>query len=313
MKQTKTTLTKTWVVAALACVCCLLWGSAIPLIKTGYRLMQVDSADTASQIVFAGVRFALAGILVLIFASISERKVMIPDRTILKYAVPVCLAQTVCQYFFFYIGVAHTSGVKGAIITGLGNFIAILLSCFIFRKERMTGRKMIGCILGFAGVVVINLMGKSLDMGFTLTGEGFILISQVAYGISTILINIYSKKVSPVVLSGTQFTMGGIVLFLIGKIMGGHLGVVNAAGIGIIFYLAMVSAVAYTLWSVLLAWNDVSRVAIFGFVNPLFSVILSALVLGEVRQAFNLGSLIALFLVCVGIYVVNRKDKASVH
>ena len=87
----------------------------------------------------------------------------------------------------------------------------------------------------------------------------------------------------------------------------------NAAGIGIIFYLAMVSAVAYTLWSVLLAWNDVSRVAIFGFVNPLFSVILSALVLGEVRQAFNLGSLIALFLVCVGIYVVNRKDKASVH
>ena len=179
MEQTKTTLTKTWVVAALACVCCLLWGSAIPLIKTGYRLMQVDSADTASQIVFAGVRFALAGILVLIFASISERKVMIPDRTILKYAVPVCLAQTVCQYFFFYIGVAHTSGVKGAIITGLGNFIAILLSCFIFRKERMTGRKMIGCILGFAGVVVINLMGNSLDVGFKLTGEGFILIAQL--------------------------------------------------------------------------------------------------------------------------------------
>ena len=297
MEQTKTTLTKTWVVATLACVCCLLWGSAIPLIKTGYRLMQVDSADTASQIVFAGVRFAL----------------MIPDRTILKYAVPVCLAQTVCQYFFFYIGVAHTSGVKGAIITGLGNFIAILLSCFIFRKERMTGRKMIGCILGFAGVVVINLMGNSLDVGFKLTGEGFILIAQFSYGMSTVLINIFSRKVSPVILSGTQFTMGGIVLFLIGKIMGGHLGVVNAAGIGIIFYLAMVSAVAYTLWSVLLAWNDVSRVAIFGFVNPLFSVILSALVLGEVRQAFNLGSLIALFLVCVGIYVVNRKDKASVH
>ena len=102
MRQTKTTLTKTWVVAALACVCCILWGSAIPVIKTGYRMLQVDSADTASQIVFAGIRFALAGILVLIFASVSERKVMLLDRTVLKYAVPVCLAQTVCQYFFFY-------------------------------------------------------------------------------------------------------------------------------------------------------------------------------------------------------------------
>ena len=310
MKQKKTTLTKTWVVVALACVCCLLWGSAIPVIKTGYRLMQVDSADTASQIVFAGVRFALAGILVLIFASVSERKVMIPDLTVLKYAVPVCLAQTVCQYFFFYIGVAHTSGVKGAIITGLGNFIAILLSCLVFRKERMTSRKMFGCILGFAGVVVINMMGNSLDGGFRLTGEGFILITQFSYGMSTVLINIFSRKVSPVVLSGTQFTMGGIVLFFIGKVMGGHLGNVTAGGIGIVFYLAMVSAVAYTLWSVLLAYNDVSKVAIFGFVNPLFSVILSALILGEFHQAFNMGSLIALFLVCVGIYIVNRKKSS---
>ena len=305
MVQKKNTLTKTGIVALLACVCCILWGSAIPVIKTGYRLMEVDAADTASQIVFAGVRFTLAGLLVLIFASIREKKVLIPDRTILKYAVPVCLAQTVGQYFFFYIGVAHTSGVKGGIITGLGNFIAILMSCLIVRNERMTGRKMAGCVLGFAGVVVINLMGKSLDMGFTLTGEGFILISQVAYGISTILINIYSEKVSPVVLSGTQFTMGGIVLTLIGVGMGGHLGNVTAVGVVSIFYLAMVSAVAYTLWSVLLAWNDVSKVAIFGFVNPLCSVILSALILGEVKQAFNTGSLAALLLVCAGIYIVN--------
>ena len=132
MVQKKNTLTKTGIVALLACVCCILWGSAIPVIKTGYRLMEVDAADTASQIEFAGIRFTLAGLLVLIFASIREKKVLIPDRTILKYAVPVCLAQTVGQYFFFYIGVAHTSGVKGGIITGLGNFIAILMACLIY-------------------------------------------------------------------------------------------------------------------------------------------------------------------------------------
>ena len=307
MTQKQNTLTKTGIVALLACICCILWGSAIPVIKTGYRLMQVDSADTASQIVFAGVRFTLAGILVLIFASIREKKVMIPDKEILKYAVPVCLAQTVGQYFFFYIGVAHTSGVKGGIITGLGNFIAILMSCLIFRNERMTGRKIAGCVLGFAGVVVINLMGNSLDMGFNLTGEGFVLISQMSYGMSTVLISIYSKKISPVVLSGTQFTMGGILLFVTGILMDGHLEHITFASSLLILYLALVSAVAYTLWSVLLTYNPVSKVAIFGFVNPLCSVMLSALVLGEVRQAFNLGSLIALVLVCVGIYVVNYK------
>ena len=202
MTQKQNILTKTGIVALLACVCCILWGSAIPVIKTGYRFLHVDSSDIASQIVFAGVRFTLAGILVLIFASIREKKVMIPDKEILKYAVPVCLAQTVGQYFFFYIGVANTSGVKGGIITGLGNFIAILLSCLVFRNERMTRRKIAGCVLGFAGVVVINLLGNSLDMGFKLIGEGFVLIAQLSYGISTVLINLFSRKVSPVVLSG---------------------------------------------------------------------------------------------------------------
>ena len=177
MKTEHHTLTKTWVVAALASLCCILWGSAIPMIKTGYRLLQVDTTNTASQIVFAGIRFALAGLFVLIFASIQKKKVTLPDGKILKYAVPVCLAQTVGQYFFFYIGVAHTSGVKGGIITGLGNFIAILMSCLIVRNEKLTGRKLTGCILGFAGVVVINLLGNSLDFGFTMMGEGFVLIS----------------------------------------------------------------------------------------------------------------------------------------
>ena len=102
--------------------------------------------------------------------------------------------------------------------------------------------------------------------------------------------------------------MGGIVLTLIGIGMGGRpLGNIITGGLSIIFYLALVSAVAYTPWSILLAWNDVSKVAIFGFVNPLCSAILSALILGEVKQAFNVGSLVALVLVCAGIYIVNRR------
>ena len=187
-------LTRTWVVAALACVCCILWGSAIPVIKTGYRILAVDSADTASQIVFAGIRFALAGILVLLFASFREKRVVLPDGKIFKYVIPVCFAQTFVQYFFFYIGVAHTSGVKGGIITGLGNFIAILMACLLVRNEKMTGRKLAGCILGFAGVVIINMAGGSMEMGFRLTGEGFVLIAQLSYGASTVLINIFSQK-----------------------------------------------------------------------------------------------------------------------
>ena len=43
---------KTVVVWFGALLCCLLWGSAFPCIKIGYRLFEVDAADTASQILF---------------------------------------------------------------------------------------------------------------------------------------------------------------------------------------------------------------------------------------------------------------------
>jgi len=310
MKQTF--LTKNWVVAGLAVICCVLWGSAITTIKTGYSLMAISTDDTAAQIVFAGIRFTLAGILVVLFACVRERRLLLPSKTIIKLAFPLCLAQTVGQYFFFYVGVAHTSGVKSSILTGLGNFIAILLSCLIFRQEKMTRNKMIGCILGFAGVVVINLMGNQLDMGFGLAGEGALLISQVAYALSTVLINLFSKQESPVILSGYQFFIGGLILTAIGIVMGGKLQQIPLSGALVLLYLAFVSAVAYTLWSILLAYNPVSKVAIYGFVNPLCSVLLSAMILGETKQAFHAGSLIALMLVCGGIYIVNKNHTKKI-
>ena len=299
-------LKKKSVVGLLALICCILWGSAIPSIKSAYAIMELPSSDVASQVLFAGCRFTLAGIMVALFACIREKKLLLPDANVLKLAPILCLAQTVGQYFFFYIGVAHSSGVSGAIITGIGNFIAILFSCLILRMENMTSRKAMGCLLGFAGIVIINLFGGGELGGFHMMGQGFLLISQTMYAISSVMIAIFSKKASPVLLSGYQFFIGGLLLCAIGCGMGGQLTGMTASAAIILLYLAMVSAVAYTLWSILLAHNPVSNVAIWGFINPLASVILSALVLKEYAQAFHIRSLIALACVCLGIFIVNK-------
>ena len=55
-------LQKGVVVMLLALVCAMLWGSAFPCIKIGYGLFRVASGDAAGQILFAGIRFTLAGI-----------------------------------------------------------------------------------------------------------------------------------------------------------------------------------------------------------------------------------------------------------
>lgn len=308
MKTKTQMLTKGWVVALLALVCCTLWGSAFPCIKIGYSLFKISSADTGTQILFAGLRFILAGVLTIIIGSFMQKKILLPTKGSAGSIFKLCMFQTVIQYFFFYVGLAHTTGVKGAIITGTNTLIAILAASLIFHQENLTTQKMIGCLVGFAGVILANLNGSGIDFDITLSGEGFMLISATSYALSSIYLKKYSKDANPVMLSGYQFGVGGIILTMIGLVMGGRLTEVNLAGIGMLIYLAFVSAAAYSIWGILLKHNPVSKVTVYGFMNPVIGVLLSALLLHEGAQAFSLKNMIALILVAAGIYAVNSRS-----
>ncbi|OUO59590.1 hypothetical protein B5F74_07940 [Collinsella sp. An271] len=307
-RQEQPILTRTWCVCLLALVCCALWGSAIPCIKTGYALLGISSADVPSELFFAGLRFMLAGVLALAAASISERRLVRVKRSSAPMVVCLALAQTIVQYAFFYIGVSNASGVKGSIVNASATFLAILIAALIFRQEQLTPRKIVGCAVGFAGVVLVNLTG-SLEGAMTLTGEGFILIAAASSGFSAALIRIYSQCENPVALSGTQFILGGAVLAAVGAALGGKLSQLTPAGIGMLVYLACVSAVAYSLWSILLKFNPTSRVVIYEFMNPVFGVIISAALLGENATLPWRQTLAALALISAGILIVNREKK----
>lgn len=304
MKQN--TLTKTPVVCALAILCCVLWGSATPSIKKGYELFAIASNDTAAQILFAGMRFVLAGFLTILFGSIISRQVLVPKKGSIPSILKLALVQTVLQYVFFYIGHAHTSGVKAAIINGSNVFIAILFAVFLFKYEKMTLVKLIGCIAGFAGIVIINLSGSGFDTSVSFAGEGAILISAAAYALSSGLIKKYSQSENPVVLSGYQFFTGGAVMCIAAFIAGGRVTGFTPASTMLLIYLALISAVAYTVWGILLKYNSVAKVTVFGFTNPIFGVILSAIFLGERGQAFGLQGIAALILVSFGIFIINK-------
>ncbi len=308
-KQTKEQfMTRSLTVWFGALVCCLLWGSAFPSIKIGYQLMNISSDQTSAQILYAGCRFFLAGGMVILIGSVTKRKKLVPTRKELPKIALLSLFQTILQYLFFYIGLANTSGVKASIITGMNVFVAILFAAYVFHQERITTRKMLGCFIGFLGVVLVNLTGNGLDGGFALNGEGFIFLSTIAYAVSSALIKNFSQKHDPVLFSGYQFLFGGAVMIVFGILMGGSFSSVSAPAVGMLIYLAFISAAAYTLWGILLKYNPVSRVAVFGFMNPVFGVILSALFLNE-GDMLSFTSGLALLLVCAGIYIVNREKQ----
>lgn len=293
-----------YIVGLLAILCCSLWGSAFPCIKIGYQMFEIGAGDTASQILFAGIRFALAGALTVIIGSIAAKKPLIPKRgkTFSKIAA-LSMVQTVIQYVFFYSGLARAGGVSSSIINGSNVFLAVLISALVFKTEKLTGRKVFGCILGFAGVVTVSMGGGGVS--FSPTGEGFILIAALAYAVSTAMIKIFSEDENPVLLSGWQFGLGGVIMIIIGLLAGGRIETASAGGIVLLFYMACISAVSYSIWGLLMKYNDVSRVSVFGCANPIMGTVLSAIFLKE-SSVIGLQIILALLLVSAGIYVVNK-------
>ncbi len=299
---------KTAVVWIGALICCALWGSAFPSVKTGYVLFSVDTTNAPSLFLFAGSRFTIAGILAIIIGSIIQKKVLVPKRESWKKIVKLSLFQTVGQYVFFYISVANSTGVRSSILNGINVFIAIFIACVIFKQERLTSSKIIGSIIGFAGLAVVCLSGSTLEFGFTLLGDAFMIFSACCYAVSSVFIKRYSQHEDPVTLSGYQFFMGGIIMIIMGLLLGGKIEAVSAASYILLLYLGCISAVAYSLWGILLKNNDVSRITVFGFMTQIFGVVFSAIFLKE-TAAVNAGCVIALVLVCSGIFIVNKRSR----
>ena len=298
------------VVCLLAAFCCLLWGSAFPAVKIGYALLHISSADTARQFTFAGLRFFLAGVLTLALKSISLGRPALPSgRASLGRALRLGLVQTFVQYALFYVGMAHSSGVKGSVIMATHVFFAIVISAKLFHYEQLEGGKVLGCLVGFAGVLLINLTGSGLQGGFTLLGDGAVLLTALSNGLSVSLFKRYAAHEDTLILCGCQFVLGGVLLLAAGLLLGGALPAFSPRAALLLGYMALLSAVAQTIWSALTKYNPVGRVAVYGFLNPVFGVLLSALLLGEGAQAFTVYSLAALILVCAGILLVNRSGK----
>ncbi|HSH36987.1 DMT family transporter, partial [Schnuerera sp.] len=209
--------TKKLNILIISLICMALWGSAFPVVKIGYELFEIETSDIFGKIYFAGLRFFIASLMVfLIHRIIFKKKVQI-NRYFIKPIIILGLLQTSLQYFFFYIGVANTTGIKSAILQSGSTFFVVVMAHFIYQEDRLDFKRIISLLLGFGGVVFVNL-GKNFDLSFKLTGEGFLIISSLLSAIATIYVKTMPRDMSPFASSGGQMFTGSLLLLLVGKI-----------------------------------------------------------------------------------------------
>lgn len=289
-----------------AVICTALWGTAFPGVKLGYEWFGIGSDDTGSKLMFAGVRFALAGLIVLVVYIIKNRRLPLFTKKEAPAILALSAVQITGNYFFYYLGLSVTAGSIASVLNSFDTFCAVLLVPLFFKSDRLTAKKLAGCVIGMAGIVLVNLHAGS-QFSFNLNGEGFLLISALISTVGIMINKKASMKIDPMIVTGYHLLLGGGMLTAIALAFGGTISFASTKANLCLVYLALVSAVAFLIWSQLLKHNPVSKVSVFKLMTPIFGNVFSALALGE--NILDPMHIISVVLVALGIATVNTEIK----
>lgn len=298
-------------VAVFALTAAVVWGWAYPLIKLGFAEFQITQDMTGSKMLFAGIRFCISGLIILAMARSARKSFAVKEQKNWWFILLFTMFNTTLHYFFFYIGLSHAEGARSAILNSLSVFSVVILACIFFKSDRMTMRKIVGCILGFAGILSLNLDAFSsaaggTEGGFTFLGDGFIILNALCGAAASLMTRGLSKRVDVFVGTGYSLAIGGALLIIPGLMLDGTLPNITFLGIIYLLLLIGISTTGFGLYNKLLSCNPVGKVAIYNSLIPVVGAVTSCLCLGE---TFYWKYVVAGTLAALGIYIINKGKK----
>ena len=290
-----------WVVV-FALTAAISWGWAYPLIKIGFEEYGITQEMTAAKMLFAGVRFSISGALILLMARLFGRSFKVKSGGGVLYILLFSVLNTSLHYAFFYIGLSHSDGARAAILNSLGVFMLVLLACLFFKSDKLTLRKIIGCSIGFAGILALNL-NRGGGGEFTMMGDGMIILNAFCSAFAGLMTRGLKKYADVFVATGYSLAVGGLTLLLPALMLGGTFSTITPTGVVILGLLVCISTLGFALYNKLLSCNPVGKVAIFNSLIPVVGAVTSCLCLAE---PFYWKYVLAAGLATTGIYVINK-------
>ena len=297
--------------ALFAFTAAFLWGWAYPFIKLGFDEFEITADMTGSKMLFAGIRFFISGVIILSIAKLTHRSFSFKEEardsvlTSSLFLLAFTLLNTTLHYAAFYIGLSHSQGSRAAILNSLSVFVLVLLACAFFKSDKLTLRKMVGCAIGFGGILSLNLGGEGSG-SFTFLGDGMIILNALCGAFAGLMTRGVNKRVDVFVGTGYSLGIGGALLVIPGLILGGTLPHVTLLGLFYLLMLIAISTIGFTLYNKLLTCNPVGKIVIWNSLIPVVGAVTSCLCLAE---EFQWKYAVAATLTTAGIYIINKGKK----
>ena len=289
-------------VVLLAIFYTFLWGCAFPLVKL--CMEGFGAVNNSSKYFVAGIRFMLSGFGLLIYCAFKEKDGIKLQRQQVKYVLLYGGLGVFLQYGLTYIGLSNLDGSKGAVVDQLCVFIVILTSGMFFKNDRLNVAKIIGCIVGFLGILTISTDGFSFS--FAIKAEGVMISAAICQAVVYFVSKASCTQISGCKMIGWGQFLGGAAMIVFSLLFEIEPLQINFQGVASLIMLSVISAVAYVLSLVPLKYFPASEISVFNLLITVFGVIMSALLLGE--NVFRWNYLISITLISLGIIMVNMKN-----
>ncbi len=277
----------------------MLWGSLFPFVKVGYREFGIDTGYAPNIILFAGARFVVCGFIITLFAKWNGKRMKLEKREV-GPVIAVGVLAVVLHYTFTYSGLAMTDSSITALVKQLGSFAFIPLSFLFFKEDKFSVKKLLGAVLGFGGIVVLNMTSTGFQLGY---GELLIIMASLCGVTANVFGKNAMKTLDAIVMTGLSQLLGGAILLIIAVVLGGHIGRVSVSGILVFCYICTASIIGYCLWYSLISKNNLSQLYIVKFLEPIFAAIFGMILLKE--DILNVRFLMALSLTGAAIVISN--------
>ena len=281
---------------ATLCVLCASWGLAQVSIKV--------AIPGVPPLLQAGIRSVGATVLIWILMAVRREPVLEKDGT-LWWGLAAGILFAV-EFILIYWGLEFTNASRSVIFLYMSPFVVALGAQLFIPGEQLRKIQVLGLCCAFVGIVVVFRESLSFPNYRMLIGDAMLTVAAVFWGATTVLIKasplvrvkpskvlLYQLAVSAVVLPLASLARGEPGIVLMTPLIAGSL----------VYQTVWVAFITYLAWFWLVRHYPPSRLASFTFLTPLFGVLAGGLLLNEPITG---ALLLALVLVGIGIYLVNR-------
>ncbi len=248
----------------MATLAAILWGANFNLAKPVLAEMSPYLAGAS--------RYTIAAIVMILIARFSQA--VIPLREWKAY-LTLGIVGVFGFNLFFFLGMAHSSAINGALIMALNPLLTAILSYFIL-GERPKLAQLLAFPVGIAGVAIV-VLGAGAEWTIA-TGDLYIMIASLNWAVYNVLVKkMMPKQVSGIASTAGIMTVGALALSLAAACNGSPLVMPTAhAGLALLIMALGGGVLAYLFWNASIKHLGPAKAAIFMNLIPVTTMVIAA-------------------------------------